>query len=658
MGKRIAIAALAAVLWLLQSPSAAAAARVDIDALVGDDVFTSIKLSPTGEYYAMTAPVGDQTGLAVMRRSDGKLTATLRFRGGTHVDDFWWVNDERILLSVAESFGSRDEPVPTGELYAINADGSRRELLVGWRVHVEQTATKIKSHKREEFVAAYLIDPLPTDPEHVLVAVHPIIRDPSTRVERMNVYNGRRVRVASAPVSRATFVTDNAGVIRFAGGTGTDNVSRLYYRSDNAAEWELVNDQRQTGRIESALGFSENGESAYLKVSQSEGPDAIVALDVASGVRQEVLRDGIVDPHPVFRDGWGTPIGVRFLGPEPRLAFFDEDSVDARLYRKLEEAFPGHAISIPASTKDGRLKLVMAWSDVEPGSFYMFDTTTNKAEFVLARRQKIDPADMAVMKAVSVRARDGLQLHGFLITPASGDGRNLPLVVMPHGGPFGIFDRWGFESDTQLLASAGYAVLRINFRGSGNYGQAFREAGAQQWGGTMQDDLTDATRWAIAEGIADPGRICIYGASYGGYAALMGVAKEPDLYRCAVGYVGVYDLPRMRTETSRVGRWATQWSREWVGDDNARLASSSPTRLASRIKVPVFLAAGGKDQVAPIEHSRMMERALADAGVPVETLYYPTEGHGFHGAANRREFYTRLLDFLGRHFARDGAAAL
>ncbi|MGO1891770.1 MAG: alpha/beta hydrolase family protein, partial [Luteimonas sp.] len=260
-----------------------------------------------------------------------------------------------------------------------------------------------------------------------------------------------------------------------------------------------------------------------------------------------------------------------------------------------------------------------------------------------------DPSTMATMQAVQVQTRDGLTLHGFLTVPKDSDGKGLPLVVMPHGGPFGVFDSWGFNSDTQLLASAGYAVLRVNFRGSGNYGRAFQRAGAMQWGRAMQDDLTDATRWAIEEGIADGSRICIYGASYGGYAALMGVAREPDLYQCAVGYVGVYDLPRMSRENRRIGRWARTWTGDWVGDDAGELAAVSPVRLADRIKVPVLLAAGGEDLVAPIEHSEAMERALTRAGVPVETLYYRTEGHGFHAVEHRRAFYGKLLEFLGRH---------
>ncbi|MGH8025264.1 MAG: alpha/beta hydrolase family protein, partial [Pseudoxanthomonas sp.] len=226
--------------------------------------------------------------------------------------------------------------------------------------------------------------------------------------------------------------------------------------------------------------------------------------------------------------------------------------------------------------------------------------------------------------------------------------RNLPLVIYPHGGPFGVYDVWGFDTDPQILAAAGYAVLQVNYRGSGNYGRSFHQSGALQWGLTMQDDLTDATRWAIDQGIADRNRICMYGASYGAYASLMGVAKEPGLYRCAAGYVGIYDLVTLSAQESRENKRSNTWTSEWMGTGDS-LAPVSPSRIADRIKVPVFLAAGGEDETAPIAQTEKMESALKKAGVPVEALYYRTEGHGFYTVEHQREYYSKLLAFLDRH---------
>lgn len=625
------------------------AAQVNIENYIKKDSFRDIKISPTGEYYAATVPAEDRTALAILRRSDNKLTGTFALGRNTHVEDFQWVNPERVLISTSEKFGLLDSPQWTGELYAINADGGKAELLVGMRVQGEGLGTNIKGKKAER-VAAFLVDDLPNDDKNVIISVIPFSADPYTRVEQMDVYTGRRIPIARAPVRKADFTTDNRGNVRFAHGQGTDNINKLYYRVDDKQEWTLVNDEAVSERIETPIGFSADDGVAYLQVEQAKGPDAIVAMDVASGTRKQVLRDDDTDPaRIIYRAGSSIPVGAWYMDGKPRTEFFDASSQDARLYRSLEAAFAADAPFITSTTADGKLTLVQTFSDRNPGDFYVFDTVAKKAEHVISRRTWFDPEKMSEMRPIALTARDGLPLKGYLTVPRESSGKNLPLVVLPHGGPFGVMDAWGFDADNQMLASAGYAVLQLNFRGSGNHGRAFAEAGRKQWGGAMQDDLTDATRWAIQQGVADPNRICIYGASYGGYAALMGVAKEPGLYKCAVGYVGVYDLPMMHSRGDiQENRSGENYVRDWIGDKD-KLAGASPNRIAGQIKVPVFLAAGGEDERAPIEHSKLMERALVGAGVPVETLYYDTEGHGFYTDEHRREYYAKLLAFLSRN---------
>lgn len=617
-------------------------AQVELEPFLKKDVLETLKISPTGEYYAMTVPLEDQTILAVIRRSDKQVTSKVSAGRDSVINGVWWVSDERVVVSVAKKYGSRDQPYATGELYATNADGSARRQIFA-RYGLEGTELQPR--------AAYLIDTLPDQSRKVLVGMYALdTSSPSTRVEMLDVFSGDLDTVATAPVRNARFVVDPARRVRFAIGSGDDNISKLYHRADDDSPWTLVNDEGKSGRVEWPLGLSTDGRTAYLQVQQAQGPDAIVALDTTNGGRTQVMRDAVVDPHDIiYADDGRTPVGSFFMHEKLRTAFFDETSTTARLYRKLERSFPGASIEITSGTRDGRLKIVHAWSDTSPGDFFLFDTTNNSANLVFSRRSWLDPANVAPSELVRLRARDGLPLHGYLTRPRGQHAVPLPLVVMPHGGPFGVFDGWEFNDEAEMLARAGYAVLRLNYRGSGNYGSAFQQAGARQWGRTMQDDVTDATRWAIEQKIADPQRICLYGASYGGYAALMGVAKEPDLYRCAAGYVGVYDLELMHKQKSRSARWMGTYMDDWVGDDRARLVDVSPTALASRIRVPVFLAAGGKDEIAPQAHSERMEKALKAAGVPVETLYVRTEGHGFYAEANQRTYYTRLLDFLSRH---------
>lgn len=633
------------------------AGAVDLEHYLRRDAFTDIKISPTGEFYAATIPMEDRTGLAIMRRNDGKLVGSFVPPRNNHANDFDWVNDQRVLIGLAEKFGSLDEPQPTGELFGINADGGRGELLIGYRVQGNGPGTRIQP-KKVEAVAAFVIDALPDQDRRVLVKVMPFSADPFTSAERLDVNSGKRTPVARSPVQRADFVADGKGEVRFADGAGADNVNKLYYREGAGAAWKMINDQGVSQRIERALGFSEDGALAYLLVEQPSGPDAIVSWNPATDERRELLRDAVVDPAKViYKRGTSIPIGALYLGDRPRTRFFDETSADARLQRSLEQAFGGQAVFITSSSRDGRLAMVQVWSGSNPGDFYVFDTQAKKADLVVSRSQWVDPESAAVVQPIALKARDGLPLHGFVTRAKGSEGKRLPMVVMPHGGPFFVYDDGAYDRESQLLAAAGYAVLQVNFRGSSNYGRMHAHAGGREWGGKMQDDLTDATRWAVAEGIADGAKICMYGASYGGYAALMGVAKEPSLYQCAAGYVGVYDLPIMFTsgDIQRRGSGET-YLKEWIGD-RTQVGVVSPVNLADRIKVPVFLAAGGEDERAPILHTKRMEAALKKAGVPVEALYYPTEGHGFYTDAHRREYYTRLLAFLSNSLGGQTASA-
>ena len=633
-----------------------AAGAVDVRGFVRKDNFNDIKISPTGEYLAATVPMQDRTVLAVLRRSDNKLMGNFGLGKNTHVSGFVWVNPERVLISIAEKFGSLDQPQGTGEIFVFDAKSGKGDSLVGFRVADAGLGTNIKPKKAEE-VAGYLVDDLPADDRNVIVSIAPFARDPVTRAERLDIYTGRRVPITIAPVRHASFTTDNRGIVRFAYGSGPNNERKLYYRAGDGAKWTLLSDDAETGLSEWPIGFSADDRVVYMEVEQPRGPNAIVSFDPATGERKAVLRDEASDPiEIVYRLNSNVPVGAFFAAGKPRTGFFDPASNEARLYGSLEQAFEGSTVDVTSMTADGRLALVHVTSDRNPGDFYLFDTVSKKADFLLGSRDWFDPDALNPVQPIRVQSRDGLALHGFVTIPHGSSGKNLPMIVLPHGGPFGIREAWSFDEESQMLASAGYAVLRLNFRGSGGFGRAFKTAGAKQWGGTMQDDLTDATRWAIAQGIADAGRICIYGASYGGYASLMGAAKEPALYRCAAGYVGVYDLPMMVKADSRYSRRSSLWMSEWVGaaDD---LAPMSPNRLADRIKVPVFLAAGGEDEIAPIEHSKRMEAALRKAGVPVETLYYNTEGHGFYVEKNRVEYYTKLLAFFSQHLGGKVAGA-
>ena len=543
-----------------------AGAGVDIGTVLRKADFADIKISPDGDYFAAILPLQDRSGLVILRRADNQVAGSFSTGKNTYVEDFSWVNPGRILISTAQKFGSLDMPQYNGDLFAVNADGKGADILVGQDVNEMSAGSHVIS-KRTEAVAAFLVDDLPADPNNVVISTTTFGNDPYSRAEMMDVRSGKRHQVARSPVRNARFVTDNSGAVRFASGYDTTGGYKLYYRQGRNSEWELVNDEGASGHSEIALGFSADNGTAYLEVEQADGPDKIVAMDVATRARTDVLRDPVADPALILRKpGTGIPVGAMYLVDKPHTAFFDPASDEARLYRSLESAFAGLTPRITSSTADGRTMLVEVSGDRQADEYYLFNPANKSASLLLDTRAWIDPRKEGERRPFSMKARDGMELHGYLTIPAGKEARGLPMVVLPHGGPFGEYDTWRRDDDAQLLAAAGYAVLQVNYRGSGGRGRSFQQAGGREWGGAMQDDVTDATRWAIGQGIADKNRICIYGGSYGGYAALMGAAKDPDLYRCAVGYVGVYDLPMMyaRGDIQESGSGRT-FLKEWLG---------------------------------------------------------------------------------------------
>ena len=644
-------------------PMAAQAANPPpLEQFVKHDPITEIELSPNGEYLAFTRRNKDRTALIIVRLSDRTQAGGIHHGRDTAITSLAWVSNDRITYSVAMQMGALSVPQGLGEIYAMNADGSRDQILVGQSAG-ERGALATRAGKRpDNSVSAYLVDRLEASSDEVLIRTSPFLYGdvasrsalPESRIERMNIFSGRRSVVAKAPVAQADFLVDSRDEVRFAVGSDINNRSSLYYRANADSEWKLVNDQGKTSLSMSPIGFAPGDRVAYLWSEREGKPDAIYSYDTETGKREVVAEDDNVDPWRILYSPFDeSPFGVVFMDGLPRTHYFDAASAAAKLHRSLQASFPGLVIDLYRATDDGGKGLFVVQGDRIPGDVYLFDYKAKRADFLMAYNADIDPAQMAARKPVSLKARDGTMLHGYLTLPNGSGGKNLPLVVNPHGGPIGIYDSWLFDADAQLLASRGYAVLQVNFRGSGNHGRDFVVAGHRQWGRAMQDDLTDATRWAIAEGLADPRRICVYGASYGAYAAMMGAVREPDLYRCAIGNVGVYDLEQVYKEDARTHDTTEEFLNRTMGSDG--LSAVSPNLLADRIRIPVLLAAGDVDETAPPSHTRKMQAALERAGRPVEAKVYRGEGHGYYEPENRMDFYTRLLGFLDRHIGAGAA---
>jgi dipeptidyl aminopeptidase/acylaminoacyl peptidase len=377
---------------------------------------------------------------------------------------------------------------------------------------------------------------------------------------------------------------------------------------------------------------------------------AIVRIDPANGKEASVVFQ-----HPdvdVSNLSWSHKRKVlteaQFVTARRQRKFFDAET--ETIYADLQSRLPGYAIDLQSHDREENVFVVAAWSDRTQGARYLYDAVskalTNLGEITPWLRE----GDLAEMTPITYRARDGLTIHGYLTLPQGGGG-NLPLIVHPHGGPWAR-NAWGYNPEVQFLANRGYAVLQMNFRGSTGYGRAFWEAGFRQWGRKMQDDVTDGVQYAIAQGIADPKRVAIYGMSYGGYCALAGLAFTPELYACGVDYVGISNLLTFQKTIPPFWKHRLPMFYEMVGNpetDKDWLAETSPALHAGNIRAPLLIVQGARDPRVNVNESEQMVAALKERGIAVEYLVKENEGHGFANEENRFEFYEAMEKFLRRH---------
>ncbi|MCF1428370.1 MAG: prolyl oligopeptidase family serine peptidase [Shewanella sp.] len=628
-----------------------------VEGFAKHSVFTQVKISPAGEFLAATYPFEGHKRLAIIERKSQNIVCNYFFRSDESVMGFWWGNENRVLMTISKQNGQYAKPFWTGELFAGNADCSGKTQLFGARAN-DMAGANIES---------LLVD----DPKHILISSNPEKRQ-YNNLYKLNIYNGKKYIVEKAEHENAEIVLDNSDVWRVSssyefareGLAKAEATGRqiTYFRDSPEDDWKEFS---ATSLIRSSaqgssrtIGFSADNNYLFTLDNVEASTTGIYKTELSTGHKQLMYRSDIVDVTPymnIYINELGKrvrePVGAIVHDGKPKAVFFDEESNFAQQIRALETAFPEEWLSVTSRTRDDRYWVIKTNSDVNPGKFYLFDSHKNKVTFMAASKPWIDSQKMSHKTPIQFEARDGTVLYGYLTIPYGKEARDLPLIVHPHGGPHGPRDYWFYSDEVQVYASAGYAVLQINFRGSGGYGREFEDSGYGQWGGEMQDDLTDGTLWAISQGIANKDKICISGASYGGYAALMGVVKEPDLYQCAIGYVGVYDLLLMFKKgnvAERLG-WGTKYMTQAFGGTEEKMKQHSPAHNAEKIKAGVFIVHGGRDEQAHYENAYVMREALTKVGKPPKWLWKNTEGHGFYDEGNRQELFQEMLLFLGEY---------
>ena len=495
---------------------------------------------------------------------------------------------------------------------------------------------------------ATVLDELPDDDNHILVSHNK--RDKKVfDVYRINIKTGEEKLAALNPGNFTGWVTDHAGKIR--GATSTDGVNTsLFYRDAETAEFKSIVTTNFRDSV-SVAAFTADNKKMFVISNRGRDKSALFEFDPATGKEGKLIFE-----HPLV-DVWSVswsraravPTQVNYQVDKTEQHFLDAETkrIDAALKAKL----PSYDISIQSATKDEQTLIVATTSDRTPGSRYLYDVKRDTLVKLADINASIAEADMAEMKPVQYKARDGLTIRGYLTLPKGIAAKNLPVIVNPHGGPWAR-DSWGYNPQVQFLANRGYAVLQMNFRGSTGFGRKFWEASFKQWGLAMQDDVTDGVEWLIKEGVADPKRIAIYGGSYGGYTALAGITKTPELYAAAVSYVGVSNMFTFLKSIPPYWKPFAEMMKEMIGDDvadKAQFEATSPALNASKIKTPLFIAQGAKDpRVVKAESDQMVE-ALRKRGVAVDYMVKDNEGHGFSNQENQFEFYGAMEKFLAKH---------
>jgi len=613
----------------------AAVPEIPVGDFFKDAEYTSISMSPKGTYLAVSVPQADRTVLAILRTSDLSIQSKFDYGRNKHIDDIAWVSDDRFIMFVTQKIGRFDFRIGRADMHIANVDGSRRIDVPGGNFYS-------------------LVDTLRDDDRYVLVSRS----IDNSFLFRLDTMTGEVDTVATSPLDFGTFVVDREGAVRYAFGRDDDNSQASYRRVGD--DWQLVHRREMgEGGSQVPLGITEDGR-VIMSMSDDGEPSRIVKVDPATREETLLAKNDNVEPMGALTSSDGKELlAVRFMDGIPAYQLVNPGHPESRLVAGLVQAFPNHSVAIQDISEDGNLVLLTAFSDVDPGSAFLFNRTTGQARFLMSRMSWIKPEQMSEMRPITLKARDGVELHGYITIPRGSDGKNLPLILNPHGGPHGPRDMWGFNPEVQFLANRGYAVLQINFRGSGGYGDAFEAKGFRNWGTTMIDDMTDAVRWTIQQGIADPDRICTYGASYGGFAALQSVVREPEMYRCTIGYVGVFSIPLMFTDgdipESESGR---AYLRRVHPEALAEQRAQSPAYNIDRIRIPVMLVHGERDLRVPMSQFRLLRDRLVEAGRPPEKIVLEErEGHGFFDFQNQVDLYTAMEAFLDRHIG-EGAASV
>ncbi len=588
----------------------------------------SWRISPDGEYISYLSPHNGHTNVFVRKISDSTAVPvtndTVR-----NIYRYQWKGNRIIYL---QDVGG-DENF---QMFSVGSDGKDLKALTPFpkvRTEIQDDWRDIAGKEKEVMILLNKRDARYFDPYSI------------------NIETGELKVLFQNDKNYDGWFTDHTGIIRVA--TKTDGVNTTYFhRATEAAAFDsfLTTTYKDQFNIQF---FTFDNKNIYVSSNIGRDKSTIVEYDLAARKEvKEIYGNAGYDVDGLsYSEKRKVLTHATFTSWKRENHFLDAET-EAE-YKKMQDKFKGYEIGIYGNNVAEDKFVVWTGNDKLAAKYFFYDKKTGETKFLADAFPWLKEENMATMKPVEYKSRDGLTIHGYLTLPKGYEAKNLPVVINPHGGPWAR-DDWGYNNEAQMFANRGYAVLQMNFRGSTGYGKDFWLKSQKQWGKTMQDDITDGVQWLIKEGIADPKRVAIYGGSYGGYATLAGVTYTPDLYACAVDYVGVSNMFTFMKTIPPYWEPYKAMFYEMVGDpvkDSALLAEVSPALHAGKIKTPLFVAQGANDPRVNKAESDQMVEALKKRGVAVDYMVKNDEGHGFANENNRLEFYKAMDVFFDKYLS-------
>lgn len=615
-------------------------------------------LSPDGQYIAASvrdkvdADDGSKYMVGVFHVPDMKPVGRLMLQPSTVPLQIVWTNNKRLIILTAREVGWLEGPAEIADLISVDADGSHQHSMFGWGTrngrglpfgrgsfsglppapngHFYWTSNTHNGNDSADGAATVLRVHEPSD----------MISD----VYDVDSETGDAKLIGTISKPNMQFVIHD-GVARIAYGVDDHDRRMVFIRDSADQPWRQIN-----GTAARPLKISEDGTHAYWLYATNGAPDALAYANLDLSNLKILASDdfGSIDAGDI---GWTPypqkPFAATIKTGRPKTIYVDDDNW-ATIHKALSEQYPDYAITFAGISQDGNRVLVHAYSDKDPGFYALFTLAPVSLTPLFRVLPWIDPQKMATRQPIRFKTRDGLDLDGYLTMPAN--GKNLPLVLLPHGGPIGIRDGWGYDMWSQFLANLGYAVLQVNYRGSGGRGNGFELAGYHQFGTGMQQDLIDAVHWAVDQSYADKNRVCVFGASFGGYSALMLPIRSPGTFKCAIDFAGVSDFTIIRDDPEQQhSDYAHNVFSQQIGLDDPTIKAISPLYHLDDFNVPVLIVHGEKDPRVPIKNAEVLRDALKKSGKPYEWLIKPKELHGFYSEADNTDFLQHMQAFLAKY---------